>query len=105
MVSVPRGSREPAIQVFRAAVGVDPERNHVQRAPSRTARSGFFPRPSAITRWVPPEIAILAASTLVRMPPLDSSEAGPPAMASISGVMRSTTGRCRASGSTFGGAV
>ena len=34
-----------------------------------------------------------AASILVRMPPRDNSEAAPPAIASISGVIRSTTGR------------
>ena len=45
-------------------------------------RSGFAPgRPSAITMWVPPAVAILAASILVRMPPRESSEAAPPAMA------------------------
>ena len=41
---------------------------------------------------VPAAVAILPASSLVRMPPRDSSEAAAPAIASISGVMRSTTG-------------
>ena len=49
---------------------------------------------------VPPAVAILPASILVRMPPRDSSEAAPPAIASIAGVMRSTTGMCSAAGST-----
>ena len=34
-----------------------------------------------------------AASILVRMPPRDNSDAAPPAIASISGVTLSTTGR------------
>jgi hypothetical protein len=38
------------------------------------------------------------ASILVRMPPRDSSDAAPPAMASISGVMRGTTGISVAAG-------
>ena len=41
---------------------------------------------------VPAAVAILPASSLVRMPPRDSSEAAAPAIASISGVMRSTSG-------------
>ena len=37
---------------------------------------------------VPAEVAMRAASILVRMPPRESSEAAPPAIASISGVTR-----------------
>ena len=62
------------------------------------AQAGSSARPSAISMWVPPAVAILPASILVRMPPRDSSDAAPPAIASISGVMRSTTGMCRAAG-------
>ena len=53
-------------------------------------------RPSAITMCAPAEVAMRAASILVRMPPRDSSDAAPPAIASISGVTRSTTGSNRA---------
>ncbi len=42
---------------------------------------------------VPVAVAILAASTLVCMPPRDSSEAALPAIASISAVTLSTSGR------------
>ncbi len=38
--------------------------------------------------WVPTPSAILPASSLVTMPPRDSSVPASPAMASISGVMR-----------------
>ena len=41
---------------------------------------------------VPAVVAILPASILVRMPPRAVSEALAPAMASISGVMRATSG-------------
>ena len=41
---------------------------------------------------VPAVVAILPASILVSMPPRDSSEPDAPAIASISGVMRATTG-------------
>ena len=40
----------------------------------------------------PALVAILPASILVSMPPRDSSEPDAPAIASISGVMRGTTG-------------
>ena len=49
-------------------------------------------RPEAITIWVPPWVAILPASILVCMPPRESSEPAAPAIASIAGVMRSTSG-------------
>ena len=42
--------------------------------------------------WMPPVVAILPASILVVMPPRESSEPDAPAIASISGVMRSTSG-------------
>ena len=54
---------------------------------------------------VPPPTAIFAASTLVRMPPRDSSDPASPAMASIAAVMRGTTGMSAAPGSLPGGAV
>ena len=105
MVSVPFGSSAPAIHVLRAVAGLEGVMNQVQRPPSATVRRGFIRRPSAMTMCVPPAVAIWAASILVRMPPRESSEAAPPAMASIAGVMRSTTGMCRAAGSVAGGAV
>ena len=58
-----------------------------------------------MTMWMPLTVAILPASILVRMPPRDRSEPAPPAIASIAGVMRSTTAMCRAVGSPAGGAV
>ena len=57
-----------------------------------------------MTMWVPAEVAIRAASILVRMPPRDSSDAAPPAIASISGVTLSTTGRSLACALPDGGA-
>ena len=53
----------------------------------------------------PPAVAIRAASILVFIPPFDSSLPTVPAMASISGVTRSTTGTNCASGLACGGAV
>ena len=91
-VSVPFGSSEPAIHFLRAVIGFAGVRNQVQRPPSLTARSGCMMRPGAITMWMPPVVAILPASILVVMPPRDSSEPDAPAIASISGVMRSTSG-------------
>ncbi len=40
IVKVPRGSSVPPIQRLRAVTGVEGDKNHVQRAPSRTARIG-----------------------------------------------------------------
>ena len=61
--------------------------------PRRSRRSGWSSWPLAITIVVPAAVAILPASILVCMPPRDSSEPAPPAIASISGVIRSTSGR------------
>ena len=58
--------------------------------------------PAVMIMAVPAAVAILPASSLVRMPPRDSSDAGPPAIASISGVMRSTSGTKRAARSLAG---
>ena len=96
MVSVPLGSSEPAIHFLRAVTGLPAARNQVQRAPLAMASSGCSMCPEAITMWVPPPVAILAASILVCMPPRDRPEPAAPAIASISGVMRSTRGICRA---------
>ena len=81
---------------MRAVTGLDEVRNQVQGAPASIAGERRSTLPEAITMAVPPPTAILAASTLVRMPPRDSSEPASPAMASISGVMRGTTGIRRA---------
>ena len=72
--------------------------------PPRSRRSGCCSCPRAMIIAVPAAVAILPASSLVCMPPRDSSEPALPAIASISGVMRSTSGRKRASGSCAGGA-
>ena len=82
----------PAIQPLRAVTGFEGVRNQVQRAPSAIACSGRSRRPSAITMWMPLTVAILPASILVRMPPRESSDPAAPAIASISGVMRGTSG-------------
>ena len=54
--------------------------------------------------WVPPVVAIFAASILVRMPPRDSSDSAAPAIASISEVTVSTIGISLAFGLPAGGA-
>jgi len=53
---------------------------------------------------VPAAVAILPASSLVRMPPRDSSDSAAPAIASICGVMRSTSGISLADEFADGGA-
>src|SRR4051812_45217178 len=88
----PRGSSEPAIHFLRAVTGLAGVKNQVQALPSPIALSGCAMRPDAITIWVPAVVAILPASILVSMPPRDSSEPDAPAIASISGVMRGTSG-------------
>ena len=92
MTIAPRGSSEPAIHFLRAVTGLAGVRNQVQAAPSAIAFSGCVTRPEAITMWMPAVVAILPASILVSMPPRDSSEPDAPAIASISGVMRGTSG-------------
>ncbi len=54
--------------------------------------------------WVPEPVVILAASILVCMPPRDRPEPAAPAIASMSGVMRSTRGMWRADDVVPGGA-
>src|SRR5262249_59640382 len=90
MVRIPFGSSEPAIHFLRAVTGLAGVRNQVQRAPSAIALSGCASLPDAITIWVPPWVAILPASTLVCMPPRESSDPAAPDIAPIAGVMRST---------------
>src|SRR5262249_56883218 len=92
IVKTPLGSSEPAIHFFRAVIGLAGVTNQVQRAPSAIALSGCATRPDAITMCVPPCVTILAASILVCMPPRESSEPAAPAIASILGVMHSTSG-------------
>ena len=67
--------------------------------------SGLARVPEVMIIAVPASVAILPASSFVRMPPRDSVEAAAPAIASISGVIRSTTGMNAAIGSRAGGAV
>ncbi|MNL44682.1 hypothetical protein D3C87_1672740 [compost metagenome] len=105
MESVPAGSSCPAIQVLRAVTGEPDGANQDERAPSSMAASGWFGLPEAMIMAQPAVVAILPASILVRMPPRDSSEAAPPAMASISGVISAIVSRKRALGSRCGGAV
>ena len=64
----------------------------VRFAPSPIAVSGLGTRPDAITIWVPPAVAILAASIFVCMPPRERSDPAAPAIASMAGVMRSISG-------------
>src|SRR5215813_9228160 len=85
IVSVPFGSSDPAIHFLRDVTGLAGVRNQVQRPPSMTACSGLSTRPDAMTRCVPPVVAILAASILVTMPPREVSDAAVPAIASICG--------------------
>src|SRR5213083_1476972 len=103
IVNTPLGSRDPAIHFFRAVIGLAGVINQVQRAPPAIAASGCATRPDAITMCVPPWVAILAASILVCMPPRDSSEPAAPAIASIPGVMHSTSGTSLALGLSAGG--
>src|SRR6202171_1831768 len=74
MVSVPFGSRDPAIHRLRAVTGLAGVRNQVQRPPSDIACSGCSIVPDAISMCVPAVVAILAASVLVCMPPGDNSD-------------------------------
>ena len=67
---------------------------------SRSGRS-----PLVMTMSQPMAVTILAARSLVSMPPVASSLPFPPARASISGVTSSTTGMSRAAGSFRGSAV
>ena len=100
---MPFGSSEPAIHFLRAVTGLAGVRNQVQLL-FAIARSGCITRPDAITMWMPPVVAILPASILVCMPPRESSEPEAPAIASISGVMRSTSGISLAFAPFCGGA-
>ena len=59
----------------------------MQSPPPAMRAIGWATRPSAITMCAPAEVAMRAASILVRMPPRESSDAAPPAIASISGVI------------------
>src|SRR6202023_1540999 len=104
MVSVPLGSKDPAIHRFRAVTGLAGVRNQVQRPPSAIAASGVSILPDAISICVPDVVAIFAASILVRIPPRDNSDSAAPAIASISEVTVSTTGTSFAAGLLAGGA-
>ncbi len=101
---MPFGSSEPAIHFLRDVTGLTGVRNQVTGAPAAIACRGWSIRPDAITMWVPPVVAILPASILVCMPPRDSSELAVPAIASISGVIRSTTATSLALALVPGGA-
>ena len=62
---------------------------------ARCARADAARDPRATHMLQPAATAIFAASTLVAMPPEPTSDAEPPAIASISGVMRGTSGMKR----------
>ena len=66
---VPTGFRAPAIQRLRAVRGSSLDRNQVQRSPRAMAESGLARRPSAMAMRQPAATAILAAASLVIMPP------------------------------------
>jgi hypothetical protein len=77
----------------------------VQGAPFASAPKGRTTAPSLIAIAQPARIAARAAMIFVLMPPRDSAEPAPPAIASISGVIAVTTSSRRASGSRRGLAV
>src|SRR5262249_25661135 len=104
IVKTPLGSSEPAIHFLRAVTGLAGVRNQVQRAPPAIAASGCATRPDAITICVPAWVAILPASLLVGRPRRESPAPAAPAMASIAGVMRSTSGTSLALALPAGGA-
>ena len=79
--------------VFQALTGVELALNSVDRSPLSMAASGLRRVPDAMIMAVPAALAILPASSLVFMPPREYSDAAAPAIASISGVIASTTGR------------
>ena len=90
---------------YAALTGLADGLNRVARSPLSMAASGFIRAPEAMIIAVPAAVAIFPASSLVFMPPREISEAAAPAMASMAGVILSTTGKNSASGSRCGGAV
>ncbi len=78
-----------AIQRLRACCGSRCGVNQVALAPAASAVSGRGVAPSVIAMAQPPAVAVLAAISLVFMPPLDRPETPSPAIASISGVILS----------------
>ena len=77
--------------------GVPDGANQEERAPFSIADSGLIDLAGGDDHGAAGAVAILPASILVRMPPRDSSEAAPPAIASISGVISAIVSRNRAS--------
>ncbi len=81
-------ARDPLLaRGVRVAVRLEPGRGGARR--QRRAAAGR-PSPRVIAMAQPPCIAVLAAISLVRMPPRDSAVPAPPAIASISGVISAT---------------
>ena len=78
---------------MRAACGSSVAVNHVTRAPASSAVKGCSTAPSAIAMAHPAAVAVRAAITLVFMPPFDSPDPASPAIASISGVIASISGK------------
>ena len=101
------GASEPAIQALSAAAGVVAASMTVAGSPSSTAFSGSARRPSVITVAHPAAAAILAAASLVAMPPVPTPAPAfaPPAAASSSDVRWATRAMCLAAGSRLGSAV
>ena len=105
MRTAPAGRSVPAIHCFRAATGVECGMNQVERAPDSILRIGCRSCPDAMHMWQPACTAMRAAAILVAMPPVPTSDAERPAMASISGVICRTRSMNTAAGSRFGSAV
>jgi len=95
----------PKIQRLRAAWGSPSGSNQVQGAPSASAVRGRSTAPRLIAMAQPARIAALAAMSLVFMPPLESAEPTPPAMASICGVTAATLSSRSAEAELRGSAV
>ena len=104
IVSMPFGSSEPAIHFLRAVTGIG-------RREEPGAARAVGDRPQRMRDAAGGDhhvgaagVAILPASILVCMPPRESSEPAAPAIASIAGVMRSTSGTSLACALPAGGA-
>ena len=105
-VSAPAVFSEPLIHFLRADRGEPSGRNQLQRAlPSIRAPSAPTARPSAIAMRQPAAMAMRPAISLVTMPPLDSSEAAVPPIASMAGVISRISGMNVAEASLRGSPV
>ena len=101
----PRGSSDPAIHFLRAVTGLDGERNQVQGPPSTTRAERMIDPPVGDDHVRAACDGDFRRLDLGAHAAAREFEAAPPAIASISGVMRGTTGISLAAGSRCGGAV